>query len=209
MVAGFSAGALADKIGVRWMCFFGPWITIAACAVMSEFDTSTSKSMVGGILFLSGLGIGFYNSPNATSNMLSVRADQRGAASAVGMMTLMFTSMIGIVLTFSLVLNALSQAEIFDLFIYGGSSLSKSVLNKFLFALKIDYYVVIIACFFASVFGFFNNFLMPNQRAKEPTPDSVDDDVAADKGGEYEMVETGDSRICSHAVTTGEEESEV
>lgn len=67
---------------------------------------NTSDSEIGGILFLAGLGVGLFMSPNGMSNMMSVLESERGVAAAISMLTMMFTSMIGIVLVFSLVLNA-------------------------------------------------------------------------------------------------------
>ena len=78
----------------------------------------------------------------ALSNMLSVDPHQRGVAAAVGMLTQTFCMMVGIVLTFSLVLN-----YVFDLFIYGGGSGVDSTLN----ALAIDFYVLIGACVCATL----------------------------------------------------------
>jgi MFS family permease len=159
MVAGFSAGALADKVGVRIMTGIGPIIIIAAVSSFTSFKKDTSAAEIGGLLFLAGVGVGFFNSPNAMSNMLSVKPHQRGVASAMGMMTLMFTSMAGIVITFSLVLNSMSQAELFLLFIYGGSGLSQSAVDGCLNALRTDFYIVIAFCCVASFCGFNNDFV--------------------------------------------------
>lgn len=71
------------------------------------------------------------------------------------MVTMFVMSMVGIVLTFALVLNSITTAELFDLFIYGGNSLNPSAITSFLNALRVDYYLVIVACLFASGISYF------------------------------------------------------
>eukprot|EP01035_Chromulina_nebulosa_P019795 gene19795-25737_t len=85
MASGFAAGALTDKIGARNMATTGPLITLAGVSCLSVMDQNTSNAYVGGILFLTGLGIGLFNSPNAATNMLSVSKEHRGVAAAVGL----------------------------------------------------------------------------------------------------------------------------
>jgi len=84
------------------------------------------------------------------ANMLSVEKQRRGVAAAIGMLTSMFCSMVGIVLTFSFVLNSMTTAQLFTLFIYGGGSLSEETMRSCLDALAMDYYLVCISCAFAS-----------------------------------------------------------
>ena len=60
-----------------------------------------------------------------------------------------FCMSLGIVLTFSLVLHSISSAELFDLFINGRGHLgSEAVVQSFLDALAIDYYVIVAVFFF-------------------------------------------------------------
>jgi len=158
MFAGFAAGAIADKVKPRLMTVIGPTITLAAVITITYFDQNTSIVTIGGLLFLSGVGLGIFNSPNVLSNLLSVERSRRGVAAAITLLTMMFTSMLAIVLTFSFVLKSLSQTELFDLFIYGGASLSPSVLHSFLLALNTDWYIVIGALVLAIVLSCFNDF---------------------------------------------------
>lgn len=150
--AGFSSGALTDKIGVRNMVVAGPLVTIAGMACLSVMDPNTSAAYLGGILFLTGCGLGLFNSPNATANMLSVLPSRRGVASAMGMLTMTFSMMVGIVLTFSLVLHSMSSAQLFNLFIYGGKAEGLPV-QALLNALALDYYIVMGACGIAAAAG--------------------------------------------------------
>lgn len=150
MIAGFAAGALADKIGVRNMATVGPLITVAGSAGLATLDKHSSEGAIGGLLFVAGFGAGLFNSPNAMANMLSVRPQQRGTASAVSMLTMMFCAMLGIVITFGFVLNSMDQQTLFILFIYGGEFLSDSSVNDCLKALRNDYWIVIAMCLLAA-----------------------------------------------------------
>ena len=169
MVAGFSAGALADRFGIRNMAILGPLITLAGAACLSVMDQNTTAAWVGGILFLTGFGVGTFQSPNATANMLSVDAGRRGVAAAISMLTMTFCMMVGIVLTFSFVLHSMSQEQLFSVFISGGGGVAAAgnataasagnatsvvaglPVQGCLDALAKDYYIVIAACLSASI----------------------------------------------------------
>jgi len=171
MTSGFTSGALADKVGVKTLITIGPLVTLAAAALLANMDQNTSKAAVGGLIFFAGFGVGLVNSPNSMANMLSVVPERRGVAAAIGMLTMTFCMMVGIVLTFSFVLHSMSSKQLFDLFIYGGSSLEESIVRKCLDALAMDYYSVIIACGLASFTAMFipNDFQKQNEmnRLKE------------------------------------------
>jgi MFS family permease len=157
MAAGFSAGILADRIGSRNMAVIGPLITLAGVACLSVMDEHTTVAYVGGILFLTGLGIGLFQSPNSAANMLSVKPQQRGVAAAVSMLSMSICMMLGIILTFSFVLHSMTSQQLFDLFIYGGGGTGSSnfPIRKCLNAIARDYYIVMACCIAASCFDFF------------------------------------------------------
>ena len=153
MVAGFSAGALADRLGIRNMAVLGPLVNLAGAALLCVMNQHTSQAYVSGSLLLAGLGVGTFQSPNSTANMLSVPAARRGVAAAIGMLTMTFCMMTGIVLTFSFVLHSMTSAELFNLFIYGGQGAAAAGLpvQACLDALALDYYLIMAADVAASV----------------------------------------------------------
>jgi len=155
MVSGFLSGILTDKIGSRNMGMIGPLVCIIGVACLLVMDQNTSKSYVGGILFFTGLGYGIFQAPTGATNILSVPRDQRGVAVAVSNVGLAFSMMIGIVLTFSFVLNSMTATQLFGLFIYGASSTPNFPLRKMLDALETDYYIVLAACGIAIISSFF------------------------------------------------------
>ena len=91
------------------------------------------------------LVIGIFQSPNSAATMLSVQPTQRGVAAAISILILSISMMLGIVITFSLVLHALSSTQLFALFIYGANNDPTFPVNKVDTALAIDYYILI-AC---------------------------------------------------------------
>lgn len=157
MFAGFISGSFADRIRSSYMTVTGPLLTaVAVIVIIVKFDDTTSTLEIGGMLFLCGIGLGLFNSPNRMVNILSVDPNQRGVAAAVAMISQMFTNMLAIVMTFSLVLNSMSQEALFSLFIYGGASLDSHTLSLFLEALRADWYAVLACCILASMVSVFD-----------------------------------------------------
>ena len=184
MVGGFVSGGLADRFGIRAMIILGPLITLAGAACLCVMDESTSPAYAAGVLFLTGLGLGLHQSPAAMANMLSVPAGRRGVAAAVGMLTSTFCMMVGMVLTFSLVLHSMTQAQLFALFLNGGglatagggSGGSQGMLD----ALAKDYYVVIACCGAAALVGAaLPTDLDQRLKSQPPTPAGTDGKEAA------------------------------
>jgi MFS family permease len=196
MVAGFCAGALTDKIGSRNMAFVGPLVAMSGVACLSVMNQNTTTAYVGGILFLSGFGIGLFQSPNSAANMLSVDTHMRGVAAAVNMLTMSFMMMLGIVLTFYFVLHSMTATQLFDLFIYGGAASNSSFpMQAVLNALSKDYYIVIACCISASACAFclptnMNDIL--KQLHAPNTQHSVDGDVEIGKASQEKALDSED-----------------
>lgn len=159
MAGGFVSGGLADRFGIRAMMVIGPLIALAGTACLSVMDQHSTVAYVGGILFLTGLGIGLFQSPSVMATMLSVPIEQRGVAAAIGILTMTFCMMVGMVLTFSLVLHSLTSEQLFAIFVNGGgiapttaagaatyAASADQALHGVLHALATDFYVVIAAC---------------------------------------------------------------
>eukprot|EP01034_Spumella_vulgaris_P028513 gene28513-35382_t len=88
LVAGFASGYLSDKVRPGILTTIGSLISLAILIVFLYFDENTSLSLINGMLFLSGLGMGCSTSPNNMAMMLSVEKSQRGVAAAVSMVIL-------------------------------------------------------------------------------------------------------------------------
>ena len=169
MVGGFVSGGFADRFGIRAMMIIGPLIALADDACLSVMDQHTTVAYVGGILFLTGLGIGLFQSPSVMATMLSVPYEKRGVAAAIGILTMTFCMMVGMVLTFSLVLHSLTAEQLFAIFVNGGgmtapttvagnavyAASADQALHGVLRALATDFYVVIAACAASSVIALY------------------------------------------------------
>ena len=169
MVGGFVSGGLADRFGVRPMIITGPLITLIGVACLSVMDQHTSDAYVGGVHFLAGLGLGVFQSPNIMATMLSIPADRRGVAAAIGILTMTFCMMVGMVLTFSLVLHSITSEQLFAIFVNGGgisttsasgaadtaavAAAADSALHGVLGALATDFYVIMTACGISALVG--------------------------------------------------------
>lgn len=190
MVAGFSAGAAADRFGIRPMTVFGSLLVLTGCACLAVMDNNTTNAYVSGILFLTGFGVGLFQSPNSTANMLSVAPNRRGVAAAIGMLTMTFSMMVGIVITFGFVLNSMSAEQLFALFIFGAQAGSVNV-RACLDALAMDYYIVIAACLATSILSYFHD---PNLMTILKTPPSLPTSKTEDESKESDKahdVESG------------------
>ena len=177
MVFSIVSGALGDRIGMRNLAVAGPLVAVAGTAGLSQFDRTTTDAMIWGTLFVAGAGFGVFGSPNGAAQMLSVPPTQRGVAASVSMVTLMFTSMLGIVLTFMFVLHSMSQGQLFVLFVYGGGNLSSEAVASCLAALRSDYWIVLAA---EAAAAFFAAGIPSGFRGRPPAPPASAAKAAAD-----------------------------
>jgi EmrB/QacA subfamily drug resistance transporter len=83
IVIGPISGTLSDKWGARGLSTTGLVIASAGFLFLSGFTTSTGYLQIAFGLALSGLGIGLFRSPNASSVMGSVPNTKRGISSGV------------------------------------------------------------------------------------------------------------------------------
>jgi MFS family permease len=85
VVAPFS-GALADRIGSRWLAAGGLALASVGLLLLTRLDAdSTLEQIVGclGCLMLTGLGQGMFQSPNTRAFMNAAPAGQQGEASGL------------------------------------------------------------------------------------------------------------------------------
>jgi MFS family permease len=83
LVAGPVSGALSDKFGSRGIATSGTLVTVGGFVGLMLLPTNFSFPVFAVFLFLLGAGTGMFASPNSSSIMGSVPADQRGAASGM------------------------------------------------------------------------------------------------------------------------------
>ncbi len=83
ILVGPISGTLSDKWGARGLSTIGLVVAAIGFLSLSTFTTVTPYSQIAVSLVLSGLGIGLFRSPNASSVMGSVPSDKRGISSGV------------------------------------------------------------------------------------------------------------------------------
>lgn len=103
------SGYLSDRIGARFLATSGLVLTIIAFVGLSFQPANFDYPVFAALLFIMGMGMGVFGSPNTADMMNSVPEDERGAAS-------------GIIATFQNTGFTLSMGLIFALVTLGISS---------------------------------------------------------------------------------------
>lgn len=83
LVAGPASGRLSDRHGARWFGFAGMVVTAAGLFLLNTLSADFPYWTSAAYLFLVGLGMGIFASPNATAIMNAVPARFRGVASGI------------------------------------------------------------------------------------------------------------------------------
>jgi EmrB/QacA subfamily drug resistance transporter len=82
MVAPVS-GALADRMGSRWLAPLGLGIVCAGLLLLSGLTHASSISYIVGCLIITGLGQGLFQSPNSRTIMGAALPEEQGVASGI------------------------------------------------------------------------------------------------------------------------------
>jgi EmrB/QacA subfamily drug resistance transporter len=75
------SGAMADRVGSRWLAPLGLAIGCAGLILMTRLTRDTTMSFLILCLIVTGIGQGLFQSPNARTIMLAAPMDLQGAAS--------------------------------------------------------------------------------------------------------------------------------
>ena len=83
LVAGPVSGALSDRYGARPFATGGMLLSAGTFALLMLLPADFSFPAFGGLIFLNGIGMGLFASPNTAGIMNSVPARHRGVASGI------------------------------------------------------------------------------------------------------------------------------
>ena len=108
VVMGPLSGYLSDKFGARGFSTAGMILTGAAFLVLSTFSYNFDYFSFGLIIFIMGMAMGMFSSPNTASIMNSVPPEQRGAASGMRSTLQNTGTTVGLAVLFSIVLLILA-----------------------------------------------------------------------------------------------------
>jgi len=103
------SGILSDKYGPRWIATGGMVISVIAFLLLASLPFNFSYLEFGFVMFLMGMGMGMFGSPNSASIMNSVPSEDRGIASGM-MYTIMNTAQTAsMAIFFTIVIIGLTQ----------------------------------------------------------------------------------------------------
>jgi EmrB/QacA subfamily drug resistance transporter len=108
------SGALADRIGSRWLCSLGTLLLSTALFAFSLLGPKAGAPQLIWRLVLAGLGVALFLPPNSAAAMGSVPPHQRGIASGMVATARNFGMVFGVALAatvFNLVFSRLSGGE--------------------------------------------------------------------------------------------------
>jgi len=133
-------GRLSDKFGRMKFIIFGLSLMIFSYIFISQFNTNTSKSFITVILLISGLGMGFWGSPNMALTYSSLDKGLTGFVSSIisfirNMGNTFGQTLSTLILTAFLIIGANYNGDIAGL-----NSLDKDSMNVFLNAWKFIYF---------------------------------------------------------------------
>ncbi len=127
------SGWISDHVGSRVPATVGLALTGLGLLVMAlTIGTHTSYPMLAVGMALVGAGAGVFTSPNASSIMASVRADQRGVASGVRMLTAFVGSMFSIAFVLAIVTSSLPKSVMLKIFSGVTTGLSDAQVSPFI-----------------------------------------------------------------------------
>jgi EmrB/QacA subfamily drug resistance transporter len=126
------SGWVSDRIGSRIPAVAGLSLTGVGLALMAAtIGTRTSYPMLAVGMSLVGAGAGIFTSPNASSIMAAVRAEQRGVASGVRMLTAFVGSMFSIAFVLAIVTSSLPTEVMLKIFSGATTGLSDAQVTPF------------------------------------------------------------------------------
>jgi len=155
------SGHLTDRIGPRIPATIGVAVTMAAFLVGARLGAESSWALPAALMALTGLGAGFFNTPNQTAIIASVPREYRGFAT--GMVQTMFGvgSLLGISLA-SVLLTVMFR------FYAGIPDATPDVGNPAAFVASIN--AICLACAGLMLVALIASFMRGGRRIGEPSP---------------------------------------
>lgn len=108
VLAGPLSGYLSDRVGARWFGFAGMMVSAVGYALLGTLPPLFSYPAFAADIFLIGLGMGLFASPNASAIMNAVPPSQRGVASGIRATFQNAGMLVSMGLFFTLMISALA-----------------------------------------------------------------------------------------------------
>ncbi|MHB1710682.1 MAG: MFS transporter [Acidimicrobiales bacterium] len=110
LLAGPTSGVLADRYGARPFATGGLVLAAISFLLLQALPVNFGYLDFGGVLFLSGVGMGMFGAPNQTGIMNSLPPDQRGAGAGMTMTFMSSAQVLSIGIFFTLMILGLASS---------------------------------------------------------------------------------------------------
>ncbi|MBX8631340.1 MAG: MFS transporter [Candidatus Thermoplasmatota archaeon] len=130
LLVGPISGILSDRIGSRGLTTAGVVLSAIALLILSVLPQSASPLEVSAVLALTGIGGGLFGSPNISSIMSSMKANERGVGAATNSTMLNVSTMIALTIAFVFIGTTVNVSNFITLFIGTTKNLPSSVVSS-------------------------------------------------------------------------------
>lgn len=110
LIAGPTSGILSDRLGARPLATTGLLLAAASFILLQVLPVNFGYLDFGGVLLLTGIGLGMFGAPNQTGIMNSLPADQRGAGAGMTMTFMSSGQVLSIGIFFTLMILGLASS---------------------------------------------------------------------------------------------------
>jgi EmrB/QacA subfamily drug resistance transporter len=142
LIASPLSGSYADRHGARELAASGLVVSAFGIAGMTMIGTGTAYAITATWLFIAGVGMGMFNSPNTAAMMGSVPVHRRGIAGGTRMMLQNTGSVLSIALLLAIVTSAVPRSTLLSIFSGLTSGLSAAALDPFIHNLHVAMWVL-------------------------------------------------------------------
>jgi len=154
IVIGPLSGSLSDRRGAKTLTIMGLVLTAIAMLGFSFINENTPFLILTILMIIMGAGGGLFTSPNSNSIMRSVSPKQRGTAAGTRAMLTNVGSMVGMAVAIPMVLSNIPEADMIQLFIYGGG-INPDILDIFESGLHSAFFLFFLTSVLAVVIALF------------------------------------------------------
>jgi MFS family permease len=160
LVASPIAGRHADARRGRVLAVAGMLVSAAGMALMTLMTVDTAYWVVAILLAIVGVGIGMFQSPNATAMMQSVPEHRRGVAAGVRMVLQNAGAVLSLAVVLAVVTSAVPRDVLLSIFSGLTSSPSPQALDPFIHNLHVALWILVAS----ALCGAAASFMRPSDR---------------------------------------------
>ena len=130
LLVGPISGVLSDRVGYRGLTTAGVILSSVVLVFLSVLPQNAPPLEVSGVLALAGIGGGLFGSPNISSVMGSMSANERGVGAATNSTMLNVASMMALTIAFVFIGTTVKISNFITLFVGTVRNLPASVVQS-------------------------------------------------------------------------------